>query len=49
MNQQKSLEHDSIDEETIRLREEITEQINALNELKIENIIVPEDGQEIII
>lgn len=34
MKQQKSLEHESIDEETIRLREEITEQINALNELK---------------
>ena len=34
MMQQKSLELDVIDEETIRLREEITEQINALNELK---------------
>ncbi|MDO4282229.1 MAG: formate C-acetyltransferase [Clostridia bacterium] len=34
MNQQKSLEADTIDEEIIRLREEITEQINALNELK---------------
>ena len=33
-SQQKSLELDTIDEETIRLREEITEQIHALNELK---------------
>lgn len=32
--EQKSLEKDTITEETIRLREEITEQINALNELK---------------
>ncbi|MCW6038155.1 formate C-acetyltransferase [Spirulina subsalsa FACHB-351] len=33
-NQKKSLELDSLDEATIRLREEISEQIKALNELK---------------
>lgn len=33
-NQQLSLEYDVMDEDTIRLREEISEQIKALNELK---------------
>ncbi len=33
-NQQLSLEYDFMDEDTIRLREEISEQIKALNELK---------------